>query len=118
MPAGKTAVQFVCDACASTASGLNLIDGKKAEENVSRVNGQLITPGKRHTLDYYVTKDRIRATVDEKEFVDWTDLQRVSMPPIFKDPAEKGITLFVWETVFEIHELTLIPTSGHGHRVR
>jgi hypothetical protein len=109
LPANKTAFQLVCDSCGGTVTGLQLIDGKKAEENPSRVTGKMLPAGRRHVLDCYVTKESVLATLNQREIANWRQFSSLSALPIFKDPGKAGITLFTYESEFEIHEFKIEP---------
>ncbi|MDB5346795.1 MAG: hypothetical protein JWP89_5172 [Schlesneria sp.] len=71
-------VQFVST---NAAAGLDTIDGRRWENNESRLNGPVLTPDKPVQFAFTVTKDAIRVDLDGRTMIDWRgDSRRLVMP--------------------------------------
>lgn len=76
--AGDSYFQFTST---NGATGLDMIDGRRWDNNETRLAGPLLKPGIPVRLDCTVTKDAVRVQADGKTIVDWKgDFRRLGMP--------------------------------------
>jgi len=95
-------------------SGIERIDSKVAEQNETAVSGSMcIQLGQTVTVAISVHKSRITVFCDGRCIADWSGAgERLGDGNHGWAPASNNLSLYAWDTVFEITKLQLKPLSG------
>jgi predicted Zn finger-like uncharacterized protein len=94
IPVGDRQVLVALDTHDGSVSGLELLDGKQANDNEAAYRGRLLFPDREVTIQCAVRNDRITCTCDGVKIVDWKgDLHKLSLPPDFTVLDKKALFL-------------------------
>ena len=102
---------------AEKISGISNVDGMQANANETTRRGKLLDFGKSSTIVINVRKDRIHATCDGREIVNWQgDSSRLSLIDYWRIPNPQALFVASTRSVFRISKLELGPYRDHrGH---
>ena len=95
------------------ASGLNMVNGRTADNNETTFTSAVFTPGTPSTIVCTVRKASVQVTCNGQQVVNWSgDPQQLSLDARFWTDIPAG-KLFVgaWQTNFRISKLELVPLS-------
>ena len=100
-------------------AGLSLVDGEDPDKNGTEVRIPMFPDTRPRTIVCSVRKNRVRVTVDGKMLIDWQGLaSRLSLDKDWSVPEKRALFLGGDNTVYRFHEVTLLPISGKGERLR
>ena len=95
-----------------TVSGLELIDGKPAEENATAFHGEVLVQGRAVTIICTVGPGSVDATVDGRTIVHWTgQSNHLSLEPELAADSGNGLAL-VASSQFRIQRIELVSLGG------
>ena len=95
----------------ATASGLELVDGKRGGENESTYRGRLLLPDHETMVTCAVRKDGITCTCNEVKVVEWKgDRRKLSLPPDFAVPDTKAVFLATVESSVAVRDFKVSAT--------
>ncbi len=95
-----------------TISGLELIDGKPAEENATAFHGEVLMQGRPVTIICTVGPGSVDATVDGRTIVHWTgQSNHLSIEPELAADSGNGLAL-VASSQFRIQRIELVSLGG------
>jgi len=101
------------DGWESKVSGLQLVDGKRADDNVTRFSSRVLTTGRKSTIVYNVRKAGVQMTAGGKRIVSWAgDFNRLSLAERWRVPKRDCLFVLTTSTVCQIHRMTLIPVKS------
>ena len=101
------------------SAGLSRVDDEDADSNGTGIKVPMFPDDRRRSITCSVRKDRIRVAVDGKQLIDWQGkATRLSVEDAWSVPEKRALFLGADDTVYHFHELTLIPISGRGKRLR
>ncbi len=105
----------ILDGWKGTRYGLELVDGRPAQDNETTVLRQLFTNGQKSTVVCSVRKEGVRVSVDGNVLVDWkAGYSRLSLYPAWTVPSSEALLLGCYECVWRIDAMTLLPVAGTG----
>ena len=94
LPVAGSQVLLALETNSATASGLELVDGKRAGENESSYRGRLLLPDRETVITCTVHKDAVTCMCGDVKVVDWKgDLRKLSLPSDFAVPDKKAVFL-------------------------
>ena len=109
---GKEAhVVLDSDAKGVICSGLNVLNGKMVDQNLTTWRKSVLPRGKRVTVVCTVRKNGIRVEADEQKMFDWNgDPGSLSHDPNWTAALPKGkFAIGSWESVFKVSRISLQP---------
>lgn len=114
--AGQVKATAIVDGWRGAASGLHLLDGRSAKDNVTTRLGQALSNDKPNTLVYDVSPSSIRVTCNGEALLDFEgDLNRLSWPEDFGPPVPARLELIGSSNArFAIERLELTVVSDPG----
>jgi Tol biopolymer transport system component len=83
-------VSFVIDCFRSTITGLGLVGGKHADDNLTTSHGRRLVNGQRHTVVIHVKKEGILASLDGRYLLEWKGAPADLMLPNYESPPNKS----------------------------
>lgn len=97
-------------------SGLNLVDGRTGDNNITTVRQPVFRDGQPNTIVLTVRPTRVQCEVNGRMVIDWTGSpQQLSLDHRFWDRNKLGGTLFLgsWDTSYAISkcQVELLPLS-------
>jgi len=117
LPVGAGEVRLVFDGYRATGlrSGLDQVDGKRANELPEAHSRQVFNPGEPTRIVVDVAPDRVLAVCNGITVVDWQgDSQRLSIPPRavfdYRIPP-KTLSLFAYRPQYRVTKLTYAPKA-------
>lgn len=98
-------------------TGLDLVDGKGVEDNLTTIKGQLLKSNQSYTLLCSVRKGQVNMSINGKEIVSLKgEGSRFSLQNGFAPPNEKALFVMVGlKTAFQIDALVVKPVTGKGN---
>jgi hypothetical protein len=107
------------DGFGGTISGMEFVDGKRADSNDSTVRNRVFTDNQRRKVLYSVRKTGVRLSCDGRVVFDWKgDFRRVTPLPWWTVPNKRGMTVGSYKTSYEFSEIWITPISGQGQKLR
>lgn len=98
------------DGWGGNVGGFDLLDGKSADRNSTRYEGQVFDDERPKEIVCTVHPQSIRVTSDDKVLVDWHgDARRLSIARQWSVPDELGLALGSWDASFLISKFELRP---------
>jgi predicted Ser/Thr protein kinase len=99
----------------NTLSGLDMLDGKRVDQNDAIWRGTVFTDGQPARILCSVRRAGIRVTVDGKTILDWKGSRdRLALHPNWGVPNPRVLWIGAWDGIFRIKSLTLMPAGGIG----
>jgi hypothetical protein len=113
----QTAV--VLDGWRGTTSGLDLLDGLRADGNESTIRRRVFSNGRPTTINCSVRNNHIVVHSGDEVVIDWQgDPQRLSTYKAWHVPNANCLIVGCFLTRYEITELTITPISNNGTVIR
>ncbi|MBI3855794.1 MAG: protein kinase [Planctomycetes bacterium] len=108
------------DAPGSTyASGLDNIGGKRFSANETMTPGRFLAAGKPSVVAISVRKGSVALSIDGQPLFDWKgEPGRVTIHDGWKVPLSEGLMLGCYETQFSVQQMSLVPVTGAGRKLR
>ncbi len=110
--AGKSRFMAIFDGEGGTASGLELVDGARIDNNPTRVAGHFLTKDVKTTLLFAVRKSGVAVSVNGKKIVEYTgSFDRLRLPAEAAGGGEGGLLIFSNAGEFVLYSLDLVGVS-------
>ena len=107
------------DGCGGNKSGLEWVEGKPLERSDAAWAGSVFQSGRKSKILISVRKTAITVIIDDRKIVDWKgDRTRLALPPDWPMPNSKVLWVGTWDSLFQIHQLSLTVVSGQGRKLR
>lgn len=98
---------------------LELIDGERGKENGTRVREPIFTDDRPRAIVCSVRHGRVRVAVDGKPLIDFRGAaSRLSLDDTWRVPETRALFVGADDTVYHLHEVTLVSISGTPKRLR
>jgi S1-C subfamily serine protease len=111
---GSRATEVVFEGYNKMVTGLNLVDGRTPDRNLTGYRHPISPAGKPSTIDVVVEGDRIGVVCDGKLVIAWRgDEKRLSVNPrSWPDRPADRLALASWSTSFRLSKIELTPISA------
>jgi hypothetical protein len=103
------------DGWKGTRYGLELVDGRPAQDNETTTFRQVFTNDRKATVVCSVRREGVRVEVDGNVLIDWKGgYHRLSLYPAWTVSSPESLLLGCYECVWRIDAMTLRPVAGTG----